>query len=96
MMIEYNELIDLIIDIVWLLLLLFVVKSRQISSYPLFLYGILFIFLSHILTVLESFILPEILNTIEHLSFTLAGVLFCVGLFTFIEPRKHDKRHSDH
>ena len=71
-MIESGELINLVIDVFFLLILLFIIPIRELPIVRKLTAGYGLLVVSHLATVLEGFFLMELLNFIEHLFFLLA------------------------
>lgn len=82
-MYEINEVMNLAIDILSLPVVIVVLKTRKIPHFRLFIAALACIFLSHLLTIVEGFCFPVVCNILEHISFTIAAILFLSGLICY-------------
>ncbi len=82
-MVEINELLNIVIDLICLLFLFIARYRMQLHRYRLMIYGIILIVLSHIFSVIETFILPDFFNVLEHLLFNLAMVVITIGIYRY-------------
>ena len=71
-MIESGEVINLVVDIFFLLILLFMIPIRKLPILKKLTTGYSLLVASHLATVLEGFFLMQVLNFLEHLFFLLA------------------------
>lgn len=82
--IEPTELINLIATVAVAFVLFQVVRSK-VGSFPsLFVWGVFFVMLSNVFTVLETFLWPTLLNYFEHWVFSLGALCFCAGSFKIL------------
>ena len=77
---EINEAINLLIDVLCIPLLILAIRKSSYSHSLLLSLPVVFILLSHVFTIVESFVFPAVFNVLEHLMF-LTGVL---ALFVII------------
>lgn len=82
--VEPAELINLIATIAVVIVLFQLVRSK-VSLFPsLFVWGVFFVMLGNIFTVLETFLWPTLFNHSEHLVFSLGTICFCAGSFKIL------------
>lgn len=79
-MFDLGEIITFFVYLVFFLYLVFFVRLNRPIRKSVWFYGILFILLSLVLTLLEGFFLPDLLNILEHMSMTVAVILILVGV----------------
>lgn len=79
-MLEAQELINLIISIIFFVYMFFFVGIKRVAFWSFSFLGIIFIFISQVATILEGFYLPQFFNIVEHIFYTLACVLFLISL----------------
>ncbi len=80
-MIQPEELINLILSIVFIIYLLYLVKTQSRTLKTFWFLAIVMIFISQIFTILEGYFLPELFNLIEHFSTFLASVAILLSVY---------------
>ena len=79
---EINEVLNVIVDFVCLLFLV-AVRSERLKQYRMFVMGLFALITSHILSIIEGFILPNLLNVLEHLTLLTTVTLFMLGIYYY-------------
>ena len=86
-MIELNELINVVIDLFCIFLLFLGRYKIHLVYFRLFNSAVVLIVLSHLFSVIESFLLPDLFNILEHSGMLAAAILFCTGIYRyFLSP----------
>jgi len=89
--IEINEVINVCMDILSIPILMFVLCKKEVPRYGFFLIALLFIILSHIFTVAETFFFFHAFNLMEHIAILISSVFFCAGTYLyFIRGKSHE------
>lgn len=79
-MYEPKEIVNMVATIAFFIYFFYLVRQGKCCRIPeIWLYGVFLITISNISTVLEGFWFFNTFNTIEHLSFSIACLLFLVG-----------------
>ncbi len=82
-----TEIFVLAVFVVALPIYLLMLKSAKLPGEIFFLSAYLFFLLSNILTVIEGWILPDIMNIFEHLAITTGSLCFMLGIKALVESR---------
>ncbi len=80
-MVEFGEVLDLIISVILTFYLISLVKKQNKYHKTIWFWGIALLLCSKLFTVLEGLILPDFLNLMEHLSFMLACELIVISIY---------------
>jgi hypothetical protein len=78
-MFESGEVVNLIVSPILLVYLIYILKSRNRNVKELWVLAIILIMFSQFCTVAEGFFLENILNFLEHLSFTIGCILLLIS-----------------
>lgn len=78
-MVQANELISLILGVVGATMVLLVFRPSRGTELMPFWFGFFAMVTASIATVAEGFVLPEVLNCVEHFSLAASGVAFAIG-----------------
>lgn len=82
-MIQPNEALALASLVVAALVLAGVARREGVVTRPrkLFVTGFLCMFCAHVFTILEGYLLPDVLNALEHVMYACSGVAFAVSVW---------------
>jgi len=77
-MLQENEVINLIMSFISLLIIAHFCRkgTAVVRNFSI---AFIFLFSAFLCTVLEGFVWPDLFNSLEHLSFAIAGLLFTVS-----------------
>lgn len=79
-MIEEIEILNFCVSILLLIYMLTLLKKFAIRISGLWLACIGMLILANVLTIVEGFVFPEVLNIMEHVLFTLACLCFLLAV----------------
>jgi len=80
-MFQESELINLCISLISFIIVSLTISKHEIHGLRLLYAGLCCIFAASIFTVAEGVVLHELFNTLEHMSYGLAGIAFAAGCF---------------
>ena len=92
--IQPNELVSLIFGIVCAVIILYILLRERLPRLDLFFLGFAFLLAANFFTVAEGFLWNTLLNTLEHLSYLLAGISFAAAVWEI--RRTPDFGEEDH
>ena len=78
-MVQENELFNLLMAVIGLLVFRISLRKIEFPGAAYFRLGFLTLILSFVFTIVEGFVWPRFFNGLEHLTFGVAGVIFCIG-----------------
>jgi hypothetical protein len=93
-MVQANEIVNLGIILALLPLIYMSARRTPLPHRTVFTWAIGFMLLSWIVTILEGFFLPDLLNVLEHAVTATAGCLFAYGLFATLRGSDLYRRGS--
>jgi len=91
-MFQESELINLCISLIVFAVVILTIRKQEIPGLILFYVGFFCIFAALIFTVIEGVVWNDLFNTLEHFSYSLAGVSFAAGCIVML--RKEQKRQE--
>lgn len=80
-MFQESELINLCISLISFIIVSLTIRKHEIHGLTFLYTGLCCIFAASIFTVVEGVVLNELFNTLEHISYALAGIAFAAGSF---------------
>lgn len=87
-MYEPKEIVNMIASMAFFAYFFYLVRRGRCNRIPeIWLYGVFLVTLSNISTVIEGFVFPVLFNFTEHLTFTVACILFLIGTI-LLKPEK--------
>lgn len=91
-MMQENEIISLMLGIS-ILILIFInrLKVKQLLFSGIFLSGFYFLLIGIVLTVLEGFFLPDILNLLEHACYSISSVFLLIWCWKVFKQNTGDE-----
>jgi len=60
--------------------------AKQVPAWKPFVIAFLFPLITGITTIAEVFVLPELMNAIEHISWMIGAIAFCWAIYKFVPP----------
>jgi hypothetical protein len=82
-----NEVASLIFGFIAAVIILLLFRKKDLPRFRLIFTAFLFILAANFFTVAEGFLLPELLNILEHVSYALAGLLFTALCWSMVRTR---------
>ncbi|MBN2840683.1 MAG: hypothetical protein JXP37_07000 [Coriobacteriia bacterium] len=79
-MYQESEIVDFLMLVFLTPVMMLSVRAIDLSGKRWFVAGYLAIALGYVLTIIEGYIAPDLMNTIEHVSHGVAGICFLVGV----------------
>ena len=80
---EPNELASLFFGVIAAILIAYTLYRQRIPRFRYFTAGFAFILFANFFTVAEGFAWSSLLNTLEHICYSISGLLFLLAVRTF-------------
>ena len=84
---EYVSLVMLLVTFVFML-----VTIKRVPKWKYFLIAFVFPVVTGITTIAEDFVLYDLMNHIEHISWMIGAVVFCWAIYKFEPPKEGHRK----